>query len=283
MDDWNGKTAVVTGGASGIGRALVQELSSRGARVAVCDINPITLASLAKELDDASRPALVEDVDVSDRDAMFRFADRVFDRFGNVHFLANNAGVGGHWGTLYGSSQAAWTWCAAINLAGVVHGVEAFVGRMVASGEAGRVVNTASISGLLPGPSMGAYSPSKYAVVSLTEGLAIELKGTRVTASVLCPGLVNTNFLDSGRRLASAPSPRTDGEIVVRREAVRQQMSSAMSPQTVATIALDAVSRGELYILTHPEYRPRFEKRVAKILAAFDQAEEAHTSLRQDT
>lgn len=272
MENFRGKTAVVTGGASGIGLALVQELAARGANVAVCDIKPAALDELAAQLDRAAVPALVADVDVSDRDAMFRFAERVLGRFKNVHLLFNNAGVGGEWGKFHTTSQATWPWCIDINVLGVVHGLDAFLARMVASGEVGHIVNTASIAGLVPGPGLGAYSPSKYAVVSLTEGLAIELKGTRVSASVFCPGFVDTELLDSGRSLARAPRLRTnDAELMERRRSVRQQMRESMPASTAAKKVLAAIERGDLYILSHPEFRERFEKRVAKILAAFDQ------------
>jgi NAD(P)-dependent dehydrogenase (short-subunit alcohol dehydrogenase family) len=275
LDTFGGKIAVVTGGGSGIGLALVRELLGRGARVAVCDIHPAALRRLREgAYGGPTEKLIIEDVDVSDRAAMFRFGERVFHEWGEVQMLFNNAGVGGEWGTLFDSSQAAWSWCMSINLNGVVNGIETFVGRMVRSSQRCYVVNTASIAGLLSGPGMGAYSPSKAAVVAVTEGLAGELKGTSVTASVLCPGFVNTDFLDSGRNLASAPKISAENKALMdRREHVRQQMRASMTPDRVAHLTLEGMLRGDLYILTHPEFRKRFETRVAQILSAFDAAQ----------
>jgi NAD(P)-dependent dehydrogenase (short-subunit alcohol dehydrogenase family) len=269
-----GKLAVVTGGANGIGRALVQELIEQRARVAVCDVDSDALASLVRAFGDGSGLVHSEDVDVSDRSAMLRFAERLHDRHGPVHALFNNAGVGGEWGSLYRHSQADFSWCMNINLNGVLHGIEAFVGRMVAAGERAFVVNVASVSGILPSPEGGAYSPSKFAVVSLTEGLAAELAGTQVSATLLCPGFVDTKFLDSGRKLAGAPRARHDEAwLVERRERVGAIMRKSMAPRDVARKAIAGMLRGDLYVFTHSEFRTRFEDRMAKIFEALDRAE----------
>ncbi len=275
MDIFRGRTAVVTGGANGIGKALVRELVRQGANIVTCDVDTAALEQLRNDLGEVTGEIVIEDVDVSDRSAMLRFAERTHSHFGTVHALFNNAGVGGEWGRLFEVAQADFPWCMKINVNGVVNGIEAFVGRMVASGQACHVVNIASVSGILPNPGGGGYSPSKYAVVSLTEGLAVELADTQVAASVVCPGFVNTGFLASGRNLGNAPKPRIDDETLMKRRGhVRAMMQASMSPGLVVRKIMVGLERGDLYIFTHPEFRLRFEERVANIRAALDLAEQ---------
>lgn len=270
MRDFEGQTAVITGGASGIGRALALEMGRLGARIALCDVHRSARLRTVADLEALGVDVLADDVDVADRSAMIRFAERVIERFGAPHLLFNNAGVGGEWGKLHEQPQAHWSWCLDINVLGVTNAIEAFVGRMVAAGHAGHVVNTASIAGLLCGPGMGAYSPSKAAVVAMSEGLARELEDTRISVSVLCPGFVDTDFLESGRGLANAPPAPTDEAFRTRRAQVGQAMRAAMKPQEVARRTLAAMRRKDLYILTHPEFRDAFRKRAETILSAFD-------------
>lgn len=267
------KTAVITGGASGIGLALAERFAAEGANVAICDINPATLQEAYQKLTAKGANCLAELIDISDRQAVLDFADKVFARFGSVTYLFNNAGVGGEWGSLIDTPQTNWSWCLNINVLGVVFGIEAFVGRMVKTGEPGYVVNTASISGLLPMPNAGAYSPSKFAVVSLTESLALELEDSAITVAMICPGFVNTGFLDSGRNLENAPTREEDQTFLDRRKKVKSLMTDSISASEIVERVLSGLARQSRYILTHSEYKNAFVQRYEKILAAFDEIE----------
>lgn len=268
MDLLESEVAIVSGAASGIGRAMALRLAAGGTRVIACDIHAKRNEVLRQELDAISTGHHILDVDVSDRDAVHRICDRTGALSDKTDFLFCNAGVGGQWGAFSSSPQPDWQWCLKTNVLGIVHMLEAFVPAMACREQDNAVVITASIAGLLPGPGMGAYSPSKYAAVAIAEGLAQELADTRTTVSVLCPGFVDTDFLNSARHLKSAPSHHSDNDALKKRRAkVAAQMASSTSSETVVEEVFAALLQKRPYILSHPEFGPALEKRFAGILA----------------
>ena len=259
-----GRTAVVTGAASGIGLGLAQQCRARGMNVAMLDVEAGALEASAA-LVGGEEHVLALRADVSDAEAMEAVAAEVYERFGAVHLLCNNAGVS-ITGPLWEMTDKDWRWVINVNLLGVANGIRSFVSRMVAGGEEGHVVSTSSLAGLTPMPHAGIYSATKSAVIALSESLFFDLQdaGTRIGVSVLCPGLVNTNILRSDR---NRPHGATEtGEEAIPDEALSFfQMGD--SPNDVADHVLDAVARDDFIILTGEGGRPDMEARAAATLA----------------
>ena len=209
MTTLEGKIAVVTGGGSGIGRALALALAREGARVVVADINEADAAETVRQLAAAGAEGLAIRTDVADRRQVDALADRVFDRYGATHVLCNNAGVVVH-GGLEAATWEDWQWVVGVNLWGVVHGLLAFVPRMIAGGEGGHVVNTASMAGLIASQGLGVYNTTKYAVVGLSETLAKDLRPHGIGVTVVCPMGVATRIRQCGTQPARRPAERPD-------------------------------------------------------------------------
>ncbi len=203
MDSFKDKVAVVTGGASGIGRALVLALAHEGARVVVADLDEAAMDGVARDVRAQGAQALTVRTDVTDLGQVQALAEHAFKTFGGVHVLCNNAGVAA-WGGLERATHRDWQWVLGVNLWGVIHGVEAFVPRMIAGGAPGHIVNTASMAGLIASQGLGVYNTSKYAVVGLSETLAKDLKPYRIGVSVLCPMGVDTRIRESERSRPAA-------------------------------------------------------------------------------
>jgi len=272
MRDFTGKTAVVTGGASGIGYGLATALGERGAKVALLDIEPPALEAAAQRLAEAGVDARPFRVDVTDREAMAATAGAVMEAFGQVHILCNNAGVGTG-DPLQAARAEDWDWVLAVNLMGVVNGLLAFLPDMTLHGEAGHIVNTASVAGLHPMREIGVYNTSKYAVVGLTETLRDDLAGTALGVSVLCPGYVDTNINMSRRnrqdRFGPARPPQMSKETL--REIDRTLKTRGMKPDALGRMVVDAIERDIFYIVTDPTFwlpiRRRFERMAADVAA----------------
>ena len=259
-----GRTAVVTGGASGIGRALILRFARDGANVVVADVDEPGMASVAGEAQALGVKAIAVRTDVSDLSQVQALAARAFEAFGAVHVLCNNAGVAA-WGGIEAATHRDWQWVLGVNLWGVIHGVEAFVPRMIARGEPAHIVNTASMAGLIASKGLGVYNTSKYAVVGLSETLAKDLRPYRIGVSVLCPLGVQTRIRDSERTRPAAlrnerVEPATPVELIGR----------SLSPDVVADMVLAAIHANELYVITHDEslepLRRRFERIERSIL-----------------
>jgi NAD(P)-dependent dehydrogenase (short-subunit alcohol dehydrogenase family) len=259
-----GRTAVVTGGASGIGRALILRFARDGANVVVADVDEPGMASVAGEAQALGVKAVAVRTDVSERSDVEALATRAFEAFGAVHVLCNNAGVAA-WGGIESATHRDWQWVLGVNLWGVIHGVEAFVPRMIARGEPGHIVNTASMAGLIASKGLGVYNTSKYAVVGLSETLAKDLRPYRIGVSVLCPLGVQTRIRDSERNRPAAlrnerAEPATPVELIGR----------SLAPDAVADMVLTAIHANELYVITHEEslepLRRRFERIERSIL-----------------
>ena len=256
MQQLQGRVAVITGAASGIGLALAQACAREDMKLVLADIETDPLLRVQAQLRAEGVAAVAQTADVMDEAQVIALADTAYREFGAVHLLCNNAGVAApalrapSWET----SAAEWQWVLGVNLSGVAHGVRAFVPRMLAGGEEGHVVNTASVAGLISGP--GPYFASKHGVVCLSEALYKELRaaGARLSASVLCPGLVRTAILDAERNRPAAFGPRTDlqsASASVRQAAAsfRESLQSGYAPSQVADAVLDGVRADRFYIV----------------------------------
>jgi NAD(P)-dependent dehydrogenase (short-subunit alcohol dehydrogenase family) len=249
---------VVTGAASGIGRALAEALAAEGAHVVVADLDEAGAVAVAREIERRGVRALGVGVDVSDRASVLALAERAFAALGRVHVLCNNAGVA-VWGGLERATYEDWQWVLGVNLWGVIHGLEAFLPRMIAQGEGGHVLNTASMAGLIASQGLGVYTTSKYAVVGLSETLAKDLRPYGIGVSVLCPMGVATRIRESERSrppaLRSAAPPAPPVELIGR----------TLAPETVAAMAVEAIRGNELYVITHEEGLGPLRRRFARI------------------
>ena len=253
MEKFEGGTAVVTGGASGMGLAFAHRFAEAGMNVVLADIEAEPLAMAEASVAATGVKVMPVRTDVAKAEDIAALADRSFERFGRVNVLCNNAGVAGSPGAAWELSQKDWKWVIDVDLWSVIHGVRSFVPRMIASGEAGHIVNTASIAGLVTGLVGAPYQVAKFGVVALSEQLYFELgqAGHDIGVSVLCPGLVNTNIYDSGRNrqveygesATPAPDPRLMSQAI---EGLRPAM---LQPAAIAQMVFEAVSTKKLYIV----------------------------------
>ena len=273
MQDFKGRGAFVTGGASGIGLAIARALADAGMKVMLADIEPGALDKAVRQLREAGAEVQAVLCDVSDRAAVERAAQQTLAAFGKVHVVCNNAGVGGG-GTMDEIPLADWDWVVGVDLMGVIYGIAAFLPHMKAHGEGGHIVNTGSMAGMLSPPGMGPYNACKHAVVTLSETLAAELAGSRIGVSVLCPGWVNTRINESARNRPPRFGPPREIPIAGRERAaqVAELLRTGMTPREVAARVMAAIRDNDLHIFTHPEMRPALEDRFRRILAAYDKA-----------
>ncbi len=277
MKDVAGKVAFVTGGASGLGLAMVRSFTGAGMKVAVADIEQPALDRVAEEFADSNAEVITLRLDVTDRAALERAADATEEAFGRVHVVCNNAGVAVG-GPVDEMSYADWDWVLGVNLHGVVNGVQTFTRRIEAHGEGGHFVNTASMAGHLALPGLGVYTTTKYAVVGLSESMRVDLAAKNIGVSVLCPGVVRTNIFDSGRNrppaLRGARDTATlllagDGSDAERAARLEALLANALEPAIVGDMVLHAIQNDELYVFTHPEMAPFSEERWNEMNAAF--------------
>ena len=273
MKDFGGKVAVVTGAASGIGRALADRFVDEGMRVVIADVEQGALDAAERELAERSGDVLAVRTDVSSRAAVDELAAATLERFGVPHVLCNNAGVaGGGGGPVWKTTEKDWEWVMGVNLMGVVHGIQAFVPHMVESGQAGHVVNTSSIYGLATqGPII--YGVTKHGVVRLSEGLHADLRaeGAPIGVSVLCPGLIATRIVSSVRNRPDHLRNEADGAgpagaAQFMELAEKRFMENGMPPADVADIVVDAIREERFYVLTHPDMKRLVEQRFDAIL-----------------
>jgi NAD(P)-dependent dehydrogenase (short-subunit alcohol dehydrogenase family) len=273
MRELAGKTAFVTGGASGIGLALGRAFAQNGMKVMLADIETETLQAAVKSLQ-AIGPDISGTVcDVADPLSVERAAQITFDAFGHVHIVCNNAGVAAG-GGIDLISLDNWRWVLDVNLMGVLHGIKSFLPHMRSHGEGGHIVNTASMAGMNGGLGFSPYAASKFAVVAMSEGLAAQLKPHGIGVSVLCPSFVRTGIGESGRNRperygpARAPDPKSPAAAMVAE--IKRLIDTGLEPDHVAARVLAAIREDELYVFTHPGSRAEVEGRFAAILAAMD-------------
>jgi NAD(P)-dependent dehydrogenase (short-subunit alcohol dehydrogenase family) len=272
VQDLTGKTAFITGGASGIGLAMAEAFGREGMNVMIADVEVEALEAAVAEL--SAKQVRVEGTycDVASRDSLRAAALETIAAFGKVHVVCNNAGVGAG-GPLGDVPARDWDWVIDVNLKGVVYGTEVFAPLIESHGEGGHFVNTASMAGLLSPPQMEPYSATKYAVVAMSEGWFQQLAPKGIGVSILCPGFVKTRIHESRRNRsasygaderAAAPDPDAPSPVL-----------SGIPTGPVAQRVVEAVKANELYVLTHPEFRGMLEARFARILEAFDRSAES--------
>ena len=273
MRELAGKTAFVTGGASGIGFALGRAFAEAGMKVMLADIEPDALAAAVESLQSVGPGVRGVSCDVADPASLERAAHASYEAFGNVHVVCNNAGVAAG-GGIDNISIENWRWVLDVNLMGVLHGVRTFLPHIRAHGEGGHIVNTASMAGMQTGLGFSPYGASKFAVVGMSEGLAAQVRPLGIGVSVLCPSFVRTRIGESGRNRQQCygpmPSldPNSPAAAVVAEIASRLQ--AGLEPAAVAARVLDAIRNDELYVFTHPNMREEVDERFSAIQAAMD-------------
>ncbi len=252
MQNLPGKTAFVTGGASGIGLGIAKALLGAGMNVVIADIRDDHLAQASAELADGQRVLAVK-LDVTDRADFARAADAAEARFGTIHLLVNNAGV-----AVVGPTELAtfadWDWVMGVNLGGVINGITTVLPRILRHGEGGHIVNTSSMSGLVPVGGTTIYSTAKAAVLTMMETMRPELEGRGVICSAFCPGAVQSNIADAG---ATRPADLADSgyaEADKRRKDGGKFFHLYMTKEEVGLRVLEGILNDELYILTHAEF-----------------------------
>ena len=261
-----GKTAVVTGGGSGIGEALCQAFAGEGLSVVVSDIDLGAAEGVANAINDAGGSAIAVRTDVADRASVKELADQAFEAFGGVHVLCNNAGVVA-FRSAAEMSDSDWDWVMGVNLDGVVNGVTQFLPRILEQGGEAHIVNTSSSAGLFAPPGMASYVASKQAVVGLSEHLSVDLEAVNVGVSVLCPGGVATRIVEAGRNRPDAHGgPEAVPDFA---EPIRQGIAAGMPPAEVAARVVDAVRNNHLYVVTHEDTKPGVEARIEGIRACY--------------
>lgn len=271
MREFKDKVAVVTGGASGIGRGMAERFGSEGMKVVLADVEEQALRQAEAEFREKGVDVLGVVTDVSKPEALENLAQQTLNAFGKVHIVCNNAGVAGAWGPTWENTLADWNWIMGVNLWGVIHGMRTFLPIMIEQGEEGHIVNTASLAGLMPG--RGIYGVTKQAVVALSESLYNELKLAehKIGVSVLCPAWVNTKIADAERNrptdLANPGDAGSDPQRDAASEMVRNFLRNGMDPADIADQVFNAIRDDKLYIITHPEMDRIFKERFDNIVA----------------
>jgi NAD(P)-dependent dehydrogenase (short-subunit alcohol dehydrogenase family) len=273
MRELAGKTAFVTGGASGIGLALGRAFAEAGMKVMLADVEAEALDHALQSLKNHGNQVQGVRCDVADPDSVARAAQATFDAFGNVHVVCNNAGVAAG-GGIDNISIDNWRWVVDVNLMGVVYGIRSFLPHMLTHREGGHIVNTASMAGMINGMGFSPYAATKFAVVSMSEGLAMQLQPQGIGVSVLCPEFVRTRIGESGRNRPAryGESPQLDpaspaAQVVAE---IARRLEAGIDPGEVAQKVLEAIRNEQLYIFTHPNMRQGVDGRFAAIQAAMD-------------
>jgi NAD(P)-dependent dehydrogenase (short-subunit alcohol dehydrogenase family) len=277
MLDLSGKTAVISGGADGIGFSLARALGARGMNIVLADIEAPQLAKARETLEHRVSPC-----------SPWRWTwpcartgsaprEEALARFGSVHMLVNNAGVSGGIGAIETLDDPGWRWTIDVNLMGVVYGANVFVPQMKAQGEDAWLINVASMAGMAGVPLAGAYTATKAAVVALTEAWAMELASSKVKVSVLAPAFVKTRIHQSyrNRQPRYAPSIEPTPDVLQIAKTTSKAVENGIDPDLLSARVLEAMEAGELYIFTHPNYKPVTDQRSALVATAFDHAAES--------
>lgn len=264
MKEFSGKIAVVTGGASGIGRSMAERFAEEGMKIVLADIEPNALDAARDEMAAEGADVIAVQADVSDYAQVENLARTAEDKFGTVHIICNNAGVGVS-GDSWEISVSDWEWVMGVNLWGVIYGVKAFVPIMLKNGESGHVINTSSMAGVTTGAGMAPYNVSKHGVVALSEALYHELQraGSKIGVSVVCPGWVDTKINESDR---NRPAGRvTDEELDEASKQFRTQVAAALRkglpPEEVANLVHESVVNDRFYVFPHPHWKNMIQAR----------------------
>jgi NAD(P)-dependent dehydrogenase (short-subunit alcohol dehydrogenase family) len=262
-----GRTSFVTGGASGIGLGMTKAFLAAGMNVVIADLRRDHIEAALAELEGAAANVHAVELDVTDRDGFARAADEAERRFGSVHVVCNNAGMG-ILGPVTVARYDDWDWGLGVLLGGVVNGVQTFLPRLLAHGEGGHIVNTSSMAGVLPIPGAAIYITAKAALIGLSEALRSELAPEGIGVSAFCPGPVQTNIREGGR---SRPDRYRDSgyEELERELEDRPNSPLWMDPLECGERVLEGIRRDDLYIFTHREFREGADERFRAMLASF--------------
>lgn len=278
MNNFKGKTVIVSGGAEGIGFSVAHAMGKQGMNVVLGDIDTQQLAAAEQKLINEGIPVLAITMDVTDQAQWQVVADKTIERFGKIHMLVNNAGVASAPGPIESTKHKDWNWVVDVNLKGVLNGAEAIVPHIKSHGEGGWMVNVASMAGMIGVPYAGAYTATKVAVVGMSESWSVELAKHNIDVSVLCPAFVKTRIHLSGRnrqehhksekiaRDENAPKPNN---------AAQDLVENGIAPELVGQRVVEALNAKELYIFTHPGQRKVVQDRYKAIDAAFERAEKS--------
>ncbi len=268
-----GKVAVITGGGGGIGKAMAEIFAAHGMKIVLSDINPETLEVSVASLKKAGHDAIGVQADVSDPASVDALANRSYESYGAVHILCNNAGVIDAPAPMWDYTVKDWQWMFGVNFWGLINGIHSFVPRMIAQDTDGHIVNTASIDGFTygSGPAGAIYGASKHAAVNATESLYMQLveSGSKLGASILCPGAVNTDFIDAAKSSRPDAMQNVDGWSEKRERQVlelKTLLQGGLSPEYVAEQVLEAIRNDQFYILPSPDLDPFIKERSDRVL-----------------
>lgn len=278
MSQFQGKTAVISGGAEGIGFSVAHAMGKQGMNVVLGDIDANQLEIAKAKLESEGIAVLTVKMDVTDLAQWQNVADQAIERFGKVHMLVNNAGVGSKPGTVEQTDDKDWRWVLDVNLMGVVYGTQTMVPLMKQHGEGGWLINVASMAGMMGVPMAGTYTATKVAVVGMSESWYAELKPHNIQVSVLCPAFVKTRInLSSRNKPAELKGAKETGDHAATSSAIADHMQkvidNGLAPEIVGERVVEAISNKELYIFTHPNYRKAVQRRFKAIDDAFARAE----------
>ena len=271
MAQFEGKVAVVTGAASGIGKALASAFADVGMKIVLADVEAAALEVAAEELRSNGADVFAVTADVAQAADVDRIGAAAMDVFGALHVACNNAGVSGG-GLSWEIDLETWRWILDVDLWGVIHGVHTFTPLIIASG-GGHIVNTASMAGLTSNPGMGPYNVAKHGVVTLSETLSVELQMTHpeVGVSVLCPGWVRTRINESERNrpdlVGVEEVEETDAGLLAMKEMVNTWIAEGLQPAHVASLVIEAMRENRFYVLTHPEWQGMISDRIDRMLS----------------
>lgn len=281
MNVYTGKTAVISGGAEGIGLSIASALGEQGMNLVLADIDAAKLAEAKSTLSAKGYSVVTCTMDVTDPSQWATTADTALEAFGKIHMVVNNAGVASAPGPIEKTNHKDWQWVVDVNLMGVVYGAQAMIPHIKSHGEGGWMINTASMAGMQGVPYAGAYTATKVAVVGLSESWAAELSKHGIHVSVLCPAFVQTRIHLAGRNrqadytdsaaLAAAKASK-DGTT---NNAAKELVENGIAPEIVGLRVVEALNDKELYIFTHPNHRQQVAERAKRIDQAFARAAES--------
>ena len=277
MFKFEGRTAVISGGAEGIGLSIAKALGEQKMNIVIADIDEKNLLKSTAELKSLGIPVLGALLDVADEMQWKSVAEKAVERFGKVHMVVNNAGVGGDSGPIENQETEGWQWALGVNLMGVVYGAKIMIPLIKDHGEGGWILNVSSMAGMGGVPYSGAYTASKAAVVALSESWAAELQDKRIGVSVLCPAFVQTRIYDSER---NRPDKYKSENYQIENESsfskqTKQMVKDGIDVSIVGKRVVEAIDHGELYIFTHPNYRQVNQERFNGIDEAFARSAES--------